>query len=58
MLVNIHIIYKKLDGLTDSTGAPRRVASATAKLAPRETLTFGTSAGGISIGIPMNFAVF
>lgn len=49
----IYTIHKKLlDGLTDSTGAPRRVASATAKLAPRETLTFGTSAGGISIGIP------
>lgn len=56
--VNIYLKIYVHFGLTDSTGAPRRVASATAKLAPRETLTFGFIAAGISIGMPMNFAAF
>lgn len=56
MLVNLYTYIK--NRLTDWTGAPRRVASATAKLAPRETSTPGLSAAGIGIGISMNVAAY
>lgn len=43
--------------LTLSAGAPRIEASATAKLAPREKLAPGLSAGGIPFGMDMNSAI-